>query len=341
MQEHRLVKYRGKWAVSFIEDGQRVRRSLGTDDLTEAKRKLPTFLRQAAIPRDISVKTLWDAYREDRAGRRIAENMAFSGKAIIPELGHIRPDDVTVKMCRAYAERRKKQGRSQGTIWTELNHLRIVMSWALKQRLIARPVFIELPSKPAPKDRRLTAAEVRRLLDAAQPHHIKVAIALMATTGARSGAVLDLTWDRVDFERGLVAYALNDGLTRKGRATVPMNRTLRPILLEAKKAAMTDFVVEWAGKKVASIKRGFAASVERAGLSNVTPHIIRHTAASLMAESGRPMSEIASVLGHSDSAITERVYAKYGPTYLRAATDALEFEEVPSGSAEPGAGNKK
>lgn len=44
-----------------------------------------------------------------------------------------------------------------------------------------------------------------------------------------------------------------------------------------------------------------------------------------MAESGRPMSEIAQYLGHSDSQITETVYARYSPHYLRRAAAALEM----------------
>lgn len=44
-----------------------------------------------------------------------------------------------------------------------------------------------------------------------------------------------------------------------------------------------------------------------------------------MAEAGVPMSEIASFLGHSDDRITQRVYAKYSPAYLRTAASALEL----------------
>jgi len=43
-----------------------------------------------------------------------------------------------------------------------------------------------------------------------------------------------------------------------------------------------------------------------------------------MAEAGISMSEIAQYLGHSDSTITERVYAKYSPEYLKTAASALE-----------------
>jgi integrase len=43
-----------------------------------------------------------------------------------------------------------------------------------------------------------------------------------------------------------------------------------------------------------------------------------------MAEAGVPMSEIAQVLGHTDPAITFRIYARYSPEYLKRAVGALE-----------------
>jgi integrase len=43
-----------------------------------------------------------------------------------------------------------------------------------------------------------------------------------------------------------------------------------------------------------------------------------------MAEAGVPMAEIAQYLGHTDSRITERVYARFSPTYLRGAVGALD-----------------
>lgn len=343
MQEHRIVKYRGKWAVTFAdESGQRIRRSLGTDDLDEAKRRLPAFLRQMAMPADLTVKHLWDAYRSDKGEKRISGNMVFSGKSVLAEFGGHRPDDITAVACRAYARKRKSQGRKPGTVWTELNHLRIVMNWAAKMRHIPAKVYVELPQKPPPRDKRLTRPEAASLIAAAQPEHIRLAIILMLGTAARIGAILDLTWDRVDFTRGLVTYADDsDEALRKGRATVRMNAMVRRALLAAKKAAVSEYVVEWAGKKVGSVKRGFAASVERAGLGGVTPHVLRHTAATFMAEAGRPMNEIAAVLGHRDSSITERVYARFSPTFLKESTDVLDLEGVPFDVTEPEDGNKK
>jgi integrase len=75
---------------------------------------------------------------------------------------------------------------------------------------------------------------------------------------------------------------------------------------------------------VKSIKNGFNAAVKRAGLPRkVTPHVIRHTAASWMAEAGVRMEMIAQYLGHTDLKTTIRVYARFSPTFLQEAMRAL------------------
>ncbi|WP_253284257.1 MULTISPECIES: tyrosine-type recombinase/integrase [unclassified Ruegeria] len=61
-------------------------------------------------------------------------------------------------------------------------------------------------------------------------------------------------------------------------------------------------------------------------MSDVSPHVLRHTAAVHMAEAGIAMEEIAQFLGHSDSRITASVYARYSPEHLRKAASALEFD---------------
>ena len=65
----------------------------------------------------------------------------------------------------------------------------------------------------------------------------------------------------------------------------------------------------WAGGPVKSIKKGFKAAAVGAGLTDVSPHVLRHTAAVHLAEAGISMDEIARYLGHSDSRITASTYA--------------------------------
>ncbi len=116
----------------------------------------------------------------------------------------------------------------------------------------------------------------------------------------------------------------------KGRAIVPMLRTARAALLEARQGSLSDYVIEWAGKPVRSVKRGLAAAAKRAGLAKVTPHMLRHSAAVHMAEDGVSMDEIAQYLGHSNVTVTRNTYARYSPDHLRKAAAALEFDDLGS-----------
>ena len=65
-------------------------------------------------------------------------------------------------------------------------------------------------------------------------------------------------------------------------------------------------------------------AAEKSGLSgSVTPYVLRHTAASLMAQQGVPVSTAAASLGH-DPAIFLRTYAHLYPGDLRSAADAMD-----------------
>ncbi|MET0470921.1 MAG: site-specific integrase, partial [Xanthobacteraceae bacterium] len=176
-----------------------------------------------------------------------------------------------------------------------------------------------------------TREQTRALRDAATHPHLKLFIVLAQTTGARSAALLQLTWDRVDFERGQIDLR-NPFLKvpHKGRAIVPMNRDARAALLEARAGALSLYVIEWGGKPVASVKKGLRVTAARAGLGHVSPHMMRHSAAVHMAEAGVPMDEIAQYLGHTNARVTREVYARFSPDYLRNAAAALEYDDLGS-----------
>lgn len=319
----------GLCAIWRDASGKRRRHQLAARDRKTAEAEaLDLFRRMQPLSSALSVAELWAAYREDHAARRIGDNMEWSGRAILPHFGALRPDQIDAAACRDYAKARAATGRQAGTIWTELGHLRTCLRWAERTGLIDRAPHIERPQKPAPKDRYLTHAEIDRLLAAEAGAHVRLAILLMLTTAARIGAVLDLTWDRVDLGRRQINLRVADAATRKGRAVVPINDTLMAALTTAREAALSDYVVEWGGKQVASIKTGFNRAVDRAGLAGVTPHVLRHTAAVHMAEAGIPMEEIAQYLGHSSVQTTREIYARFSPTHLRRAADVLDFGRV-------------
>lgn len=74
------------------------------------------------------------------------------------------------------------------------------------------------------------------------------------------------------------------------------------------------------GRASRNIRRGIDTALNRAGLkiTGDGAHLLRHTAAVRMAESGVPMAEISRYLGHSNTTITERTYARFHLSIRRA-----------------------
>lgn len=326
--ELRVGRLNGRFVVSWWEDGKRRRYRLEAQSRTAAETEALAVYRTETIKeRGTTVAALWEAYRQEKAGRRVADAMGFEWKALGPHFGHLDPSkhQVTIDACRKYIATRRKAGKHDGTIWTELGHLRTVMTWAHKRQLLQYAPAIERPAKPAPKDRWLTLEEIDRLLSAPKAHHVQLAILLMLATAGRVGAILELTWERIDFDAGTVNLRTNETGPRKGRAVVPMNDGLRAALSQAEGAAMTDYVIEWAGAPVARLRTGFTKAVGVAGLKGVTPHVLRHTAAVHMAAAGRPMERISQYLGHSSVDVTRRVYARFAPDHLREEAEVLDF----------------
>lgn len=314
----RLKLYRGKWYAVWLDRGQTRRASLRTADRPAAERNLAIFLAANTGPRE-TVAEIMQAYLEDRQGRRSHPRAADAWKRLGPHFGNLRPVDIGRPTCREYIAIRGRRAKP-GTIIKELSVLRAGLRWHDRNN----PAIIEMPRHPQPSDRYLTREEYRALRDAAPTPHCRLFIVVAYSTGGRASAILELTWDRVDFARGLVRLATEDEHGNKGRATVPMTPGLKDALHEAQKAALSPFVIEYAGRPVRSVRKAFRTACEKAGLQGVTPHVLRHTAAVHMAESGVPMSEIAQYLGHSSTRVTERVYARYSPDYLRRAASALE-----------------
>jgi integrase len=329
MQDYRIGRLNGRFVVTWTEGGKRHRFRLNAQTARAADAEARRVLTAArSLAPGVTVADVWAAYRADVDGRPVAKNLDWRAGTILPVFGHMAPEAITAQDCRSYIARRRAQGRAEGTIWTELGLLRNALNWGVKRRLIERAAHIERPAKPAPRERHLTSAEVHALLNAPAEPHVRLAILLMLTTAARVTAALELTWDRVDLRRGQIDLRPSGSAKRKGRAVVPINATLRAALLAARGAALSDHVIEWAGGPVGSIKRGFASAVRAAGLSDVTPHVLRHTAAVHMAVAGVSMAKIAQYLGHSDSRITEAVYARFAPGHMQDAANALDFGEV-------------
>ncbi|MDB5515743.1 MAG: hypothetical protein QOI59_2994 [Gammaproteobacteria bacterium] len=90
--------------------------------------------------------------------------------------------------------------------------------------------------------------------------------------------------------------------------------------------------VEWHGKPVLSVKTGFASAVRIAGLDvtvgNVTPHTLRHTAATWLMQRAAPMWEAAGFLGMSEKTLRD-TYGHHHPDHMRGAAEAIGSRPTP------------
>jgi len=285
----------------------------------------------------MSVSDLWEAYRVHLGTKKTAETMGWTGKAVLGAFGELRPDQITIEDCRRYLSERTAKGRKIGAIHTELGHLRSAMRWACKVGHISRAPHIELPPKPDSDVRPLSQDDIHKILDGCGAPHIRLAVILLLTTGARVGAILDRTWRDIDMERGVIDLRLHDGVTRKGRAVVPMNRMARAALQTAYDARQTEWVIEHNGRPVRSIRTGYSNALARAGLTGVNVHQIRHTVAVTMLAAGQKIEAVSQYLGHSNTTITAKTYARFLPEHLAGAAEVLNFDRF----TEPGRTSQK
>lgn len=200
------------------------------------------------------------------------------------------------------------------------------------------PPYVWVPTKPAARERVLTDDEVDRLLAGCTMPHVRLFVTLALCTGARSSALLELTWDRVDLETGTIDLRRPEPVNpltkkvRKGRAIVPMNATARAVLSQAKAEALSDHVIEWNGGPIKKIRKGFEEACRRAGLDSVTPHDLRRTAATWADEAGIDPQRIARLLGHANIASGE-AYRHPRPEALRQAAEVLDLRKRRGGSS--------
>lgn len=203
----------------------------------------------------------------------------------------------------------------------ELGVLRAAIIWAVKNQYVKGPApFVQLPPKQENQDRWLTRSEVARLLRAARNEpksrgHLPLFILVAYYTGARSEAILSLNWTQVDLIGGTIAFnPAGRQQTNKRRAKIRIPAKLRWFLDRRHAHATCATVLRWQGEPIKRIKHSFASAAAQAGLVDVTPHVLRHTCGTHLAQAGVPIDKIGDWLGHRDSRTT-KIYVHHHPDY--------------------------
>lgn len=174
------------------------------------------------------------------------------------------------------------------TIRKRISVLKTVFRFAVANELIKRrnePV-IELPPGGLARERHLNEDELARLLKAADhpstPNHILLLIEILLRTGVRRGAALDLRWEHVDFDTGVIRFRDTEAAherSKKRRGNKPMDPELEAIMRRAYEARDSEYVISWRGARVVNPYHALKRLYERAGLGDLRTHDLRRSSA--------------------------------------------------------------
>jgi integrase len=248
-------------------------------------------------------------------------------------LGEIRPEKIM-----RWAEGRRRKGASGPTVNRDLAIISALFEWARHLGYCKEnPVrsVRRYSEKGRESETYLTAEQARALVETASADFRPLVVCALST-GIRRGELLALTWDAVDFREGSVSVRPEHEKSGRGRV-VPMTadlwRTLKGLRKQRKVFSMDGrdpvFVRSngrpWTPRMVSrALPRTVEAceQISEAMKPKVTFHTLRHTAASLMAQSGVPMFDVGNILGHRDLRMTAR-YSHFAPKAGRAAVGKL------------------
>lgn len=302
---------------------QTKRVSTGATDWSAAEQYRAQFiagLNNPSPPPEPTIAYLLDRYRNEHGiNTRSLETIDYHLKTLKPFFGDLQPKHVSNSLLTKYA---KERAVSDGTVLRELGTLKAALHFAEGNRWIESQPRFKMPvHQPPPRDLWLTREQVCLLIDKARSHHMKLFIQIAVATAARSGAVLDLTWQQIDFDKRLIDFGRGWG--NKRRAIVPMNDDVFESLKTARELSQSNYVIEYHGKGVSSIKAAFRRLCQECCIK-ASPHVLRHTAATWLVMDGVPLSEVARLLGDSERTV-EKVYGKHAPDYLRRAVNSLNL----------------
>ena len=164
--------------------------------------------------------------------------------------------------------------------------------------------------------------------------HAAAALRLLILTGARLREILNLRWDWVDLERGLLL--LPDSKT--GRKTIVLNAPALAILSNVPRQGPHVIVGPDPEQPRHDLNRPWRLISKHARLEGVRLHDLRHTHASIGAGAGIGLPIIGKLLGHAQPSTTQR-YAHLDADPLRQASEHIA-RKLSHAMGEPGSPSK-
>ncbi|TIH19272.1 site-specific integrase [Marinifilum sp. JC120] len=244
---------------------------------------------------------------EGKAGRWLKDFAFILNYHILPELGTVPVNRLTQKkivrfMMSRYAD------NSPTTRNRYMSYLKIIFNFGVDQGYTEQnPLQKWKKAKEKPRQSTLSVDELKLIIKHAT-QHVAWAIEIAFNLGVRTGEseLLSLQWKWVDWENKQVrVFATKTNTWR----TIPVTDRFLSKLRKYRKNATTPYLVEYNGRPIKSIRKGFRNACKRAGLpDSIITYDIRHLHATTALNNGADLASVSAILGHASTKMTADQY---------------------------------
>ena len=310
-----------RYAVNIMVDGQRIHRTIGRESEGTTRTQAEDFIakvraeakeRRLGLPKGRKLHLTFDSAASlylkklrEGDGRNIREKEWHLRLHLVPYFRSMRLERISTFTLEKFRKRCAAQGLSASTINQLLatyRHIgRKLLEWGDIRFVLP---MVRLEPVENRRDHILDDDEKARLLEAAMADSnsfIWLFITLGLHTSLRHGEVLSARFDHIDVPRRRLRVRVKGGRWREQ----PLTRGITDILMREREMAVDPDGWVFPNSRSASghyesMKVPFRRVAESAGLDPrvVTPHTLRHTAITDMAETGAAVQTVQNFSGH-------------------------------------------
>lgn len=281
---------------------------------------------------EVTIADVLLVYLDERVPKLIGEDKARSECARLNDwMGDKPVSEIKGKLCREYA---KSRGTEAGAR-RDLETLRAALRYYHAEHGLDVLPTVSLPQKSLPRERWLTRKEVAALIRAARSEdkcdHLVRLILIGVYTGTRLTAMLNLQWMAntqggwIDLEAGIMHRKATGERVAHNKRKTPVRippRLMRFLRHWRAKDKGLRQVIHFRGSAIVKPHKAFRTIRAKAGLGeDVTPHVLRHTRGTWLAQARIPSGQAAASLGLTEQEY-ERTYLHNDPSFQSGAATA-------------------
>ncbi|MCV9386997.1 site-specific tyrosine recombinase/integron integrase [Reichenbachiella ulvae] len=229
------------------------------------------------------------------------------------------------KEINGYIQHMVQLGRSDSYINQALNAIKfyyeVVMGMPNRFYEVNRPI------QPEALPKVLSKKQVFRMIENCSNLKHRCIVSLLYSSGLRRGELIALKIEDIKSDRMMIR--VNSGKGRKDRYTLLSERILDELREYFKKYRPQQYLfeyspgVQYSGSSVGKV---VARAAKRGGIiERVTPHMLRHSFATHLLESGIDLRQIQTLLGHNSLKTTE-VYTHVAVEGMNKIKNPLDLE---------------